>query len=230
MLDVFREEKKYVCDLAEFIYAKNSLSAVMEGDPFQGYESYVVKSLYFDSYTDVDYIEKDEGVENRKKVRIRTYGSGLDFAKLELKAKSGSMQRKQSLNISKADAIELINGNYGVLNNYSEEFATYMYNLMVTQQYRPKTIVEYDRVALTAPLNNIRVTFDSGVRANEGVFDLFSEDTNCYPVMSPSKGIIEVKYNKFLASYVKETLRCVNTLESSASKYVLARCMGLGGV
>lgn len=230
MLDVFREEKKYLCNLPEFVYIKNVLSAVLEGDPFNGYDSYLVRSLYFDSNQDVDYFEKDAGLSERKKVRLRIYDPKAEKAKLELKAKSGSMQRKQSLTISKSHAIELINGNYEVLNEYEGEFASYMYYLMVTEQYSPKTLIEYDRVGLTAPLNNTRITFDSGVRAHEGNYNLFDDVVNCYPVISPSKGILEVKYNKFLASYIKETLRCVNLLESSASKYVLARCIGQGEV
>lgn len=229
MLDVFREEKKYVCNLPELTYIKNVLTGVMQGDPFQGYEPYLVRSLYFDSYSDVDYVEKDHGLSERKKVRIRVYDHNAKKAKLELKAKSGCMQRKQSLTITREDAIALIDGRYEVLRSYSEEFAMYMYNLMSINLYKPKTMIEYDRVALTAPVNNIRLTIDSKVRANEGCFDLFAKDVNCYQVISPTKGILEVKYNKFLLSYIKEALRCVNNIESSASKYTLARCMGQGG-
>lgn len=229
MLDVFREEKKYVCDLPEFVYVRNILSAILDGDTFNGYKQYLVRSLYFDSDLDVDYKEKDHGVSERKKVRIRIYNPSAKKAKLELKAKSGNMQRKQSLTISREHAIELINCNYEVLKEYDDEFAQHMYYLMITEQYRPKTMVEYDRIGLTAPFNNIRITFDSNIRANEGNYNLFAEDTNCYPVLSKTKGILEVKYNNFLASYIKEALRCVNSLEESASKYVLARCMGQGG-
>lgn len=229
MLDVFREEKKYVCNLLEAAYIKNTLMGVMEGDPYQGYKPYMVRSLYFDSYTDRDYREKEDGLSERKKVRLRVYSPDAKTAKLELKQKSGCMQRKQSLSISREHAKELIKGNYEVLKEYEGEFATQMYNLMTLETYIPKTVVEYDRIAFTAPVNSIRLTIDSGVRANEGCFDIFDKKLTLYPVMNASKVILEVKYNNFLLFYIKEALRCVNKIESSASKYTMARSIGQGG-
>ncbi|MCR5101649.1 MAG: polyphosphate polymerase domain-containing protein [Butyrivibrio sp.] len=229
MLDVFREEKKYVCNLLEAVYLKNTLCGILQGDPFQGYEPYTVRSLYFDSISDKDYREKEDGLSERKKVRIRIYSPDDKKAKLELKQKSGCMQRKQSLSISREHALELINGNYEVLKEYDGDFALYMYNLMTLETYRPKTVIEYDRVAFTAPINNIRLTVDSGVRANEGYFNIFDKDIFLYPVINPASVIFEVKYNKFLLSYIKDAIRCVCKIETSASKYTMSRCIGQGG-
>ena len=229
MIDVFREEKKYVCNLLEATYIKNTLTGVLSGDPFQGYKPYLVRSLYFDSYRDTDYKEKEDGLSERKKVRLRVYSPDAKKAKLELKQKSGCMQRKQSLTITREHAMELIAGNTEVLREYPDAFAEHMYNLMKTEMYIPKTVVEYDRVAFTAPINNIRLTIDSGVRANEGYFNIFDKELSLYPVMDPAKVILEVKYNKFLLSYIKDALRCVDKIEASASKYVMARGIGQGG-
>lgn len=229
MLDVFREEKKYLCNLLEAVYLKNTLNGIMQGDPFQGYEPYMVRSLYFDSIKDTDYTEKEDGLGDRKKVRLRVYSPEAVTAKLELKQKSGCMQRKQSLSLSREHAKEMIKGNYDVLKEYDDEFASYMYNLMTLEAYRPKTVIEYDRVAYTAPINNIRLTVDCGVRANEGYFDIFDKDIALYPVIDPSEVIFEVKYNKYMLSYIKDAIRCVCRIESSASKYTLSRCIGQGG-
>lgn len=229
MIDVFREEKKYVCNLLEAVYLKNCLNAILQGDPFQGYEPYMVRSLYFDTVSDSDFREKEDGLSDRRKVRLRIYSPDAKTAKLELKQKSGCMQRKQSLTISREHAKELIHGNYDVLKEYGDDFATYMYNLMNLEGYKPKTVVEYDRVAYTAPINDIRLTVDSGVRANEGHFDIFNKDLALYSVIDPTTVIFEVKYNKYLLSYIKDAIRCVCKLESSASKYTLARYIGQGG-
>ena len=101
MLDVFREEKKYICNLLEASYLKNTLCGILQGDPYQGYEPYMVRSLYFDSFSDIDYREKEDGLSERKKVRLRIYSPDAKSAKLELKQKSGCMQRKQSLSVSR---------------------------------------------------------------------------------------------------------------------------------
>ncbi len=69
--------------------------------------------------------------------------------------------------------------------------------------YRPKTVVEYDRFAFIAPENSIRITFDSGIRANEVNFNIFDRNLVLNSVMSPFAVVLEVKYNGFLLSYIK---------------------------
>ena len=41
--------------------------------------------------------------------------------------------------------------------------------------------------------------------------------------MPDDKGVLEVKYNRFLPSYIKLALNVSDKLETSVSKYVLAR-------
>ncbi len=229
MLDVLREEKKYKMSLAELVYIKGQLENVMHGDAFNGTKPYLVRSLYFDSASDIDFYEKEAGINDRKKIRLRVYSPDAKKAKLELKAKSGTMQRKQSLTVSKEDAMEMIRGNYSVLLNYNEELAEYLYRKMTMELYQPRCVVEYDRIAFGTNENNIRLTLDSGVRANEGSFDIFSNQLQLYPVMRPDEGVLEVKYNRFLLSYIKDIIRCVDKVETSVSKYSMSRKFGLGG-
>ena len=229
MLDVLREEKKYEISLTEMMYVKSILEKTLHGDSFNGTEPYLVRSLYFDSISNIDYFEKEAGVNDRKKIRIRIYNPDAKKAKLELKAKSGAMQRKQSLTITKEDAQAMIAGDYSVLRSYDCELAEYLYNKMTMEMYLPRCVVEYDRIALGVNENNTRITLDTGVRANEGNFDIFSEQLQLYQVMKPDRGIIEVKYNRFLLSYIKSLLQGVSKLETSCSKYCMARNYGLGG-
>ena len=85
---------------------------------------YIIKSLYFDSLYNRDFFDKECGIEKRRKIRLRVYDSNQDFAMLEMKQKDGANQLKRSMKISKKDAEELINGNYSVLLNYKEDFAS----------------------------------------------------------------------------------------------------------
>ena len=88
---------------------------------------------------------------------------------------------------------------------------------------------DIDCPIIHANVKNIRITLDSNVRANEGNFNLFSENLLTYPVMHRDDVILEVKYNNFLLSYIKDMLRCIDRNEMSASKYCMARKFGLGG-
>lgn len=229
MLDVFREEKKYKISLKSKLYILSYIKNVLHGDSFNGTNSYIVRSLYFDSIDDEDYFNKQAGSNYHKKIRLRTYNLNSEIVKLELKEKRGSMQRKRSLNISKEDAMDLIEKKYEVLKKYEEDLAEELYMIMTTKLYVPRCIVEYDRIAFGVSENNIRITFDSDVRSNEGNFDLFSKELFTYPVMEADDVILEVKYNNFLLSYIKQLLKNVDKTEVSASKYCMARQFGLGG-
>ena len=104
-----------------------------------------------------------------------------------------------------------------------EEFSSEIYAFMKTRCYRPCTIVEYDRKAYIAKENNIRITFDSNIRACESNYDLFSDKLNLYPVMDLYNVVMEVKFNGFLLEYLKQMINSVDKSELSVSKYALAR-------
>ena len=70
------------------------LAQVMIEDPHNGAEGYCVRSLYFDTLRDTDYEEKLDGLELRRKIRLRIYAPGDSFAMLEMKQKQGSRQKK----------------------------------------------------------------------------------------------------------------------------------------
>ena len=101
-------------------------------------EGYIIRSLYFDSLYDRDFYDKEDGVEKRRKIRLRIYDPNQDFAMLEMKQKDGKNQLKRSLRITKKDAEELILGNYSVLLNYKEDFAAECYSIMNMYLYKPK--------------------------------------------------------------------------------------------
>ena len=129
-------------------------------DEHNGALGYRVRSLYFDTMYDKDYFEKLDGVELRRKIRLRIYSPEDNFALLEMKQKQGQYQLKRSLRITRDDADAMIRGNYTPLLHYQEDFAAECYSLMQMQVYRPKTVVEYNRKAFIAKENKIRITFD----------------------------------------------------------------------
>lgn len=223
MNTVFREEKKYLIGIEDRFKLNNYLKNFIMEDPHNGAEGYLVRSLYFDTLNEKDFTEKQEGIEMRRKVRLRIYSPKDEYAKLEIKQKQGNYQKKRSLKIKREDAQKLIKGNYGVLLDYEEEFAKECFTIMSTQFYRPKSIVQYNRSAFIARENNIRITFDTNIIATETCYDIFSDKLNMYPVFSKYNTILEVKYNGFLLSYIKDMLEMVQKSELSVSKYCLAR-------
>lgn len=87
---------------------------------------------------------------------MRIYTLEGTKVKFEIKRKSFGRQLKETIKINKSDAIEIINGNYEVLLNYTTDISEYAYNLMKTHNYRPVALVEYDRRAFTHKNFNAR--------------------------------------------------------------------------
>ena len=223
LLEVLRHEKKYSVDLATASILRRRLAAVMQADPHNGADGYLVRSLYFDTPDNADFRDKVDGLDCRRKVRLRVYTPDDAFAKLELKEKQGDDQRKRSLTLTRADAVQVCAGDYSPLLRYDDLFAGEMYGRMTSKLYRPVCLVEYDRIAFLAPENDTRITLDLRVRAREYCADLFAPQTNCWPVCPRGEGTLEVKFSRFLLSYVKDAVSAADKMQVSRSKYCLAR-------
>ncbi len=227
MNEVLRQEKKYLVMVADGKRICHRLASVMISDPHNGAAGYRVRSLYFDTLGDKDFEDKVDGLELRRKIRLRCYNPDDDFAMLEMKQKEGPYQKKRSLRVERSDAIRLTKGDYSPLLRYAEPFAKECYGLMNWQCYRPKAVVEYKRRAFIAKENRIRITLDSEIIATEACYDIFSHQLLQYPVLDPYNAVLEVKYNGFLLSYIKALISEADRSEFSVSKYCLARSEGL---
>lgn len=227
MNEVLRQEKKYAINLADGSVLRHHLGAVMHADAHNGAQGYAIRSLYFDTLDDQDFHDKLDGLELRRKIRLRIYSPHADFAMLEIKQKQGQYQRKRSLKIKRQDAELLCRADYRPLLSYQEPFAAECYALLHCRNYRPKAVVEYIRQAYVARENHIRISLDNRIVATETCHDVFEEHLSMYPVMDPFRMVLEVKYNGFLISYIKDLLNLVERSELSVSKYCLARSLSL---
>jgi len=229
LLDVTRKEIKYDIGLVEMVDMKRRLGIFMDSDPHNRDEGYLVRSLYFDTLHDADFEEKMEGYDTRQKIRLRVYGADAQTAKLEVKEKTGAFQRKRSLILTRGESIGMIGGDYQFLLCREEPLARWLYAFLNAYCYRPKCIVEYDRVAYITEHNDTRITFDRNLRASESVFDIFSENVALYPVSPPEQVTMEVKYTGFLFTYLKNELNHCDKMQVSNSKYCKARMISKRG-
>ena len=224
--EVLRQEKKYLITVEEFRKYSHLLEQVLISDEHNGNDGYIIRSLYFDSIYDRDFFDKLNGMQLRRKIRLRIYDTKHDFAMLELKQKEGAQQLKRSLKVTREHAQALCKGNYGCLLTYKEDLAAEFYGIMNMYTYRPKTIIQYNRKAYIAKENSIRITFDNKVIATESNFDIYSEELPMYPALDPFNVILEVKYNGFLLSYIRDLINIADRSEISISKYVMGRSIG----
>lgn len=224
VLSVYRSENKYYITTETALNIRKKLDLILNRDDFSKENSYIVRSLYFDSFNNIDFNTKLAGTEIRKKIRIRVYDSASEKCKLEVKEKNGDAQHKISIWITKQDAIDLTLGKYNVLMKYFEKNkeAIKIYTTMILGCYKPVVMVEYDRIAYTHPLYNTRITLDMNVRSSESNFNLFDQNILYTPIMENSI-ILEVKYNGKLIELISDVLKNYHLTKISVSKYCFSR-------
>jgi len=223
MDEVLRQEKKHLISIDKYYYLSRQFSRTIAEDAHSSGDGYLVRSLYFDDIDDTDYEEKINGVEVRKKIRLRNYGPNSTSAKLELKQKQGQWQKKRSLTLGKDKSLRLIAGDYTALLECKSDFADECFGIMSMRCYRPKAVITYTRKVFVAKENDIRITFDHHIKGTEACFDIFSNSLVENPIFDPFMVVLEIKYNGFLLSYIKDIVQSCNESERAISKYCLGR-------
>lgn len=223
MAAIFRKELKYVMSEANYLRIQGMLDALLQPDQYGTNGNYMVRSQYYDSITDADLKDNLDGVLEKRKIRVRIYSADALRAKLEYKCKSGSDGIKYSIELAREEAMMLENQQYDFLLGRKEELAKRLYVKMTEQVYSPKTIVEYFRTAYTYPVSDVRVTFDRNIRGSVNPYGIFEEEPFYIPLISPGMGVLEVKYNDFFPSSLKDLLKSIEGLAESCSKYSMAR-------
>lgn len=220
VLKTFRHEYKYVISYADMLVLRKKLNKVLSID--RNDDGYLIRSLYFDSVNDDDYYDKLGGEINRKKIRLRIYEPDAKFVKLEIKAKYDIHQLKRSLIIDKETAMELIKENYDVLLKYNDETALEAYTILRGGLYKPKVIIEYQRLAYTTATTT-RITFDFDIKSSDNIDCFFDDYINYNDLTTKTDVVLEVKFDRFLEPYLSNILANYGTRGQSVSKYVMGR-------
>lgn len=218
VLKTFRHEYKFVIPYEEMLTLRNKLDDLLTLD--QG-GSYKVRSLYFDSYDERDYFDKLNGEMIRKKIRLRIYNINSDKVKLEVKGKYDYHQLKESLIINRNDAEKIINGEYNILLSYDNDLARRIY-LYLSEGYKPKVIIEYDRIAYITTTTT-RLTFDFNIKRSNDYEKFFTNDINYLDIVDSKDVVLEIKFDRFLEPYIADILNSYNGRYQSVSKYMMGR-------
>lgn len=218
VLKTFRHEYKFVIPYEEMLTLRNKLDDLLTLD--QG-GSYKVRSLYFDSYDEKDYFDKLNGEMIRKKIRLRIYNINSDKVKLEVKGKYDYHQLKESLIINRVDAERIINGEYNILLSYDNDLARRIY-LYLSEGYKPKVIIEYDRIAYITTTTT-RLTFDFNIKRSNDYEKFFTNDINYLDIVDSKDVVLEIKFDRFLEPYIADILNSYNGRYQSVSKYMMGR-------
>ncbi len=226
MIDLkFRHEYKIPINLSDALALRSRLSAVMGRDPNAPDGIYHIRSLYFDTPQDRALLEKINGVNKREKFRLRLYNKNTDFIKLEKKSKINGLCNKQSLVISKEEALRLSSGDIGKTEDSTPPLLAELYYEMSTSLLLPKTVVDYTREAFIFSVGNVRVTIDSDIRTGLLCTDFLNPDCVTLPTR-PGAIILEIKWDEFLPSVIRDAVALPSRHTSAFSKYAISRVYG----
>ena len=221
----YRNEIKFVInkDTAEIL--KNKLSHLMDIDANSTSDdnSYFIRSLYFDDLYSNAYYEKMDGVEYRKKYRIRLYNSDTSFIRLECKYKHENKTSKDQILIDKSICDKIINGNIEELNISEPNLLTKFVIDSRSRNLKPSIIVDYKRLAYTYPVSDVRVTFDSKIRSGRYNYNLYDKDLTTYKIIDDNEVVLEVKFNEILPEQIAIVLSTVPMIRQAFSKFAICR-------
>jgi hypothetical protein len=220
----FRNEFKYYITYHEMIALRAKLIEYLSLDPYSlSEEGYSIRSLYFDSPFDHALYDKNEGVFNREKYRIRIYNESDAVIRLERKSKFGDFVCKEGASLSRDDYNSILNGQYHHLSSYEAPLIKDFYYALQHRHYKPITIVDYTREAYLYEMGNVRITFDKELRGCVNCLDLFDNRGIYESILAPELVILEIKFDQFLPDSIRKLIAPDNFVRSAISKYVLCR-------
>lgn len=229
-----REELKYVVPEEALDDLRAEIQPFMELDKFGvGFEErgYTIRSIYLDSPDLVFYEEKQNHLQNRKKLRIRGYNEqkGDDKVFLEIKRKFSSAIAKDRAPVRYADLEQLFQSpdverfvdptsSFPEAREAARSFFYHVYRLNL----RPTNLVVYEREAFMGRFDpTLRITFDRNLRG--GIFPELGElfDEREFRGVMPGYFILELKYNTQFPGWLRPALARHGLMQRSASKYCM---------
>lgn len=223
-----RHELKYVLTPIQYILLQGRLKWVMQPDE-NARESgeYFIRSVYFDSPDRRALREKQNGIHDRRKYRIRFYNGDASKCRLECKEKTGTRIAKRGQPLVKAETDMLLGASPEGLTKrdsfqqnllQQDSLLQELQLCIASEGFAPVVTVDYVREAYVLPQSDLRVTFDKEI-AWGPVEDCLNHErylSNTYI----DKVVLEVKYNEYLPGHISDILSSVGPIQTAVSKYV----------
>jgi len=222
---VYRHELKYYINYRDYYVLRNAFRGLLHTDRNANDDGrYHIRSLYFDDSDNSALREKIDGVNKRKKYRVRIYNYSDSFIRLEKKIKKGEYIHKEGLVLSRPEYESIVNDDYTFLAGKDRPVAQDMFLEMKLNRLRPVTVVDYEREAFVHPMKDVRITFDKNIQSGMYLGDIFNRHMTTLPALEQGMMVMEVKFQRYLPDYIRGILNTANAATRSAvSKYAMCR-------
>ena len=185
---------------------------------------YLIHSLYFDDYKDTSLYTTNSGLSKRYKWRIRYYGDDLTYIVLEKKEKLNSMCHKKCCKLTLDEYEKIVNGDItDIVYDTKKDLIKELACDMMIFNYRPKIIVDYERIAFVEEITNVRITFDMKISASYELEHFLDGDYTKFYIQETGENVLEVKFDDILPSYIRNIVESYGFNQTSFSKYCYSR-------
>ena len=177
------------------------------------YPSRKVNSIYFDTHDYISIRQNLDGISEKKKIRIRWYGSKDTIVNpvIEIKSKKGFETKKEIVTIKELHNLRLSNSKN--LEMIKEKLNV---KLNLKKIIYPLLTTHYDREYFISLNGKIRATIDYNLRS------IFLNNFSQMDIVKNFKNIciLELKYSTSLDKYVRKNLKDISLRLSKNSKFV----------
>lgn len=190
-------------------------------------QGYTVSSIYFDNKRLSAYHDKIDGLLQRSKYRLRTYGSNSENSApiyLEKKGKYNSYVYKTRYDLSQVLATEAapveMTEFTARLEDLSEDdfINNFLYDYHM-RRFWPRCEVKYQRQAFFAKTSSdFRLTVDKKIEAKSSKSLMWSEPNGKWVSVAPDKAVIEVKFHRHIPVWFNMLVRSNGLVREPFSK------------
>ena len=221
----YRHEIKHFISAADAVAIRRNLTAVASIDPHAGKDGgYRIRSLYFDDPADTALWEKLDGVNERRKFRIRYYNEDLDYIMLECKMKRDGVGCKLQERLTEEEVRRIQAGDVGWMAACGRPLLVVLYTEMKAKGLRPKCVVEYLRAPFVYGPGNVRVTIDWNIRT--GPAAQFLDPRGLTLPVDGNPMLLEVKWDDYLPGVIRRAAALHGRGSTAFSKYAACRVYG----
>ena len=221
----YRHEIKHLISPADATAIKHNLKAVAAIDPHAQKEgAYRIRSLYFDDLQNTALWEKLDGVNERRKFRIRYYNADLSYIMLECKMKRDNVGCKLQERLTEEELRRIMAGDIAWMATSGRPLLITLYVEMKAKGLRPKCVVEYMRVPFVYGPGNVRVTIDWNIRT--GPPAQFMDPCGLTLPVDGNPMLLEVKWDEYLPTVIRRATALKSRGPTAFSKYAACRVYG----
>lgn len=94
---------------------------------------------------------------------------------------------------------------------------------MLIHNFRPKVIIDYERIAYVEEITNVRITFDMKISASYELDKFLDGDYQNFYLLPSGINVLEVKFDNIFPSYIRNIVESYNFKQESFSKYYYGR-------